>query len=103
MSNLFLEPVTVQILGREYRLRCRPEERELLIFAAERLDAEMHAVRATGKTIGSDRVAIIAALNIVHELLQLQARHSELQNRLGKRINDLNELVDNLLTGEEAA
>ncbi len=101
MSN-FQEPIAVQILGREYRLRCGPEERELLILAAERLDAEMRAVRATG-TIGSDRIAIMAALNIVHELLQLQARHSELQNRLGKRINALNELVDSLLTGEEAA
>lgn len=98
MSNLFPDSITVQILGREYRLRCGPEERELLILAAERLDAEMRAVRATGKTIGSDRVAIMAALNIVHELLQLQARHSELQNRLSKRINDLNELVDSLLT-----
>lgn len=103
MSDLVPDPLAVQILGREYKLRCRPEERELLIFAAQRLDAEMRAVRATGKALGSDRVAIMAALNIVHELLQLQARHSELQNRLGKRISDINELVDSLLVEEETA
>ncbi len=99
-SNSFSDSITVQILGREYRLRCKPEERESLIFAAKRLDTEMRTIRATGKTVGSDRIAIMAALNIVHELLQLQAYCSELQNRLGKQLHELNELVDSILEEE---
>lgn len=97
MSGLLPESITVQILGREYKLRCSPAERELLISAAQRLDTEMRAIRTAGKAIGSDRVAIMAALNIVHELVQLQTYHSELQNRLSQRIHDLNELIDRLL------
>lgn len=94
-------PVTIQILGRKYKLRCRPEERELLIRAAERLDAEMQAIRAVAKTLSSDQVAIMAALNLVHELVQLQAQYADLQNRLNQQISNLSQLVDELLDQQE--
>jgi cell division protein ZapA len=95
------DPVTIQILGRKYKLRCRPEERELLIRAAERLDAEMQAIRAAAKTLSSDQVAIMAALNLVHELVQLQAQYADLQNRLNQQISNLSQLVDELLDQQE--
>jgi cell division protein ZapA len=95
------DPVTIQILGRKYKLRCRPEERELLIRAAERLDAEMQAIRAVAKTLSSDQVAIMAALNLVHELVQLQAQYADLQNRLNQQISNLSQLVDELLDQQE--
>ncbi len=97
------DPVTIQILGRKYKLRCKPEERDLLIRAAERLDAEMQAIRAVSKTMSSDQVAIMAALNLVHELVQLQAQHADLQNRLNQRIATLSRLVDELLDQQENA
>ncbi|GAB6068615.1 cell division protein ZapA [Methylothermus subterraneus] len=93
-----MEAITVQILGREYKLRCRPEEQSRLVAAAHRLDAEMRAVRAAGMTSSSDRIAIVAALNLVYELMQLQAQHLELQSRISQRIAKLNALVDEALT-----
>ncbi|GAB4357263.1 MAG: cell division protein ZapA [Methylohalobius crimeensis] len=91
------EAITIHILGREYKLRCDSRERDRLISAAERLDAEMRAVRAAGNTIGTDRIAIMAALNIAHELIQQHSHHAEQQNRLQQRIGDLNQLVDQLI------
>ncbi|MCX8049977.1 MAG: cell division protein ZapA [Methylohalobius sp.] len=96
-----LELLAVQILGREYKLRCRPEEHEPLTLAAQRLDAEMRAIRATGKALSTERVAIMAALNIAHELLQMQASLTELQVRLSEKIHNLQVSVDNFLGTEE--
>ena len=68
-------PVTITILGKEYRVACPPEERAKLEASAHYLDRKMREVRdrGRGRTTGSDHVAIMAALNITHELLQKEA------------------------------
>ncbi len=66
-------PVDITILDKEYRVNCPESEREALERAARFLDRKMREIRHTGKVIGNDRVAVMAALNITHELLQLRA------------------------------
>ncbi len=61
--------VTVQILGREYRLSCAPEEKDALMSAVAYVDEKMTAIRDHGKITGNDRIAVFAALNIANELL----------------------------------
>lgn len=66
-------PVTVMILDKEFRVACSPDERDDLIRAANYLSDKMREVRDSGRLIGLDRVAVMAALNIANELLQTRA------------------------------
>lgn len=67
MSN---ETVFVKILDKEYQVACPREERQALQQSAQLLDERMKAIRNTGAVIGLDRIAVMAALNLSHELLQ---------------------------------
>ena len=67
MSN---ETVFVKILDKEYQVACPREERQALIESAHLLDERMKAIRGTGAVIGLERIAVMAALNPSHELLQ---------------------------------
>ena len=67
MSN---ETVSVKILDKEYQVACPREERQALIESAEMLDERMKTIRSGGSVIGLERIAVMAALNLSHELLQ---------------------------------
>jgi cell division protein ZapA len=59
----------VSILGRDYRVACKESERAELLQAVEFLDRRMREIRDAGKVVGNERIAVMAALNIAHELL----------------------------------
>ena len=61
--------VDITILGREYRVACSDDERESLLTAAAFLDRRMREIRDTAKVTGNEKIAVMAALNIAHELL----------------------------------
>ncbi len=61
--------VAVQILDKEYRFSCPEEESEALVGAARCVNRKMAEIRDSGKVIGLERIAIMAAINIAHELL----------------------------------
>jgi len=60
----------VNILDKDYQVACSPNERDALVRAANELDARMRAIRASGSIVGLERIAVMAALNLSHELLQ---------------------------------
>jgi cell division protein ZapA len=60
----------VSILGREYRVACRESEREELLQAVQFVDRRMREIRDSGKISGTERIAVMAGLNIAHELLR---------------------------------
>lgn len=62
--------VPVQILGKEYLVACRPHEQEELVQTARFLDRKMREIRDSGKVVGTERIAVMAGLNIAHELLK---------------------------------
>jgi cell division protein ZapA len=64
------ETVFVKILDKEYQVACPREERQALIESAQLLDERMKMIRGTGAVIGLERIAVMAALNLSHELLQ---------------------------------
>lgn len=70
MSN---ETVFVKILDKEYQVACPREERQALQQSAQLLDERMKAIKNTGAVIGLERIAVMAALNLSHELLQARA------------------------------
>jgi cell division protein ZapA len=62
--------VSVKILDREYQVACPEEQQGELVVSAKYLDKQMRSIRESGKVIGLERIAVMAALNISHELLQ---------------------------------
>ncbi len=62
--------VTVNILDKEYQVACPEEQQAELVGSAKYLDKQMRTIRDTGKVIGLERIAVMAALNISYELLQ---------------------------------
>ncbi len=86
--------VAVTILGKEYRIGCEPQDEEALLKAARFLDARMKEIRGTGKVIGTDRIAVMAALNIAHELLAREHHADAVASTANKRIRALRERIE---------
>ncbi len=70
-------PIKVQILGKEYPVACPADEQHELLLAARYLDEKMREIRDIGRIIGTERIAVMAALNIAHELLQERRRRMD--------------------------
>ena len=81
--------VTVHILDKEYCIACPQDERANLESAARYLDGKMREIRTSGKVIGADRVAVMAALNITHDLLHKQQRLDQDANSTRQQVRDL--------------
>lgn len=67
------KPIDIAILGREFTVSCTDEERQGLLEAVDYLDNKMREIRDAGKIIGAERIAMMAALNISHELLNTRS------------------------------
>jgi cell division protein ZapA len=90
--------VSVDILDKEYQVACPADEEQSLMGAARYLDQHMRDIRATGKVIGLERVAIMAALNISHELLALKSGNGPAEGDEQKdRLQALNSQLDEVL------
>jgi len=90
-------PVSVRILDKEYRVSCGPEEKDGLLESARMLDQRMREIRQAGRVIGIDRIAVMAALNIAFELLNLQQNQVHGQEDLDRRLHNLQERLSDAL------
>jgi cell division protein ZapA len=90
------EGVTVTILGKEFLIACPEDERQALLESAEYLDRKMREIHATGKVIGTERTAIMAALNIANELLTLRKRGTVPED-LARRLRFLEQKIESAL------
>ncbi|HIP52773.1 MAG TPA: cell division protein ZapA [Chromatiales bacterium] len=93
MSQAEVTPVNVHILDKEFRIACSEEEREDLLAAARYLDEKMREIRRSGKVIGADRIAVMAALNIAHELLQDRREKEEKSAAIAQHIQNLQKKI----------
>jgi cell division protein ZapA len=89
--------VSVRILDKEYRVACPASERTDLLDSAEVLNAKMREIRDSGRVVGLDRIAVIAALNMANELLHAQARGRLIDNDFSNRLKLISERVENVL------
>lgn len=90
----------VTIMGREFRVACAPGEEEKLLQAVEYLDTKMREIRDAGKVIGVERIAIMAALNIAHELLNTRMGGFDLGD-IKRRIRSLEKQIDETLVDQD--
>lgn len=95
-------PVNVKILDKEYLISCTDEERDLLHRAIELLNLKMRDVKASGNVIGSERIAVMAALHIAHDLLQYKDRNESYTSNVDSLIRRLqNKIDDALIKGKQ--
>ncbi|HEY3520093.1 MAG TPA: cell division protein ZapA [Rhodanobacteraceae bacterium] len=88
---------TVRLLDREFLVGCAPEEREGLMAAATFLDGKMRELRGSSRSVGYDRVAVLAALSIAHELLQLRHSQNEQMRGVGEGLSMLRRKLEGAL------
>ena len=97
MTKSTSEPVSIRILDREYTVGCEPDERDSLTAAAKLLDAKMREIRGSNRMAALDRVAVLAALNLAHELQQLRSDSDNRDRELKHTLGDLHRKLDGLL------
>lgn len=90
--------VSVRILEKEYHVACPAEERAALLDSAEFLNRRMREIRESGKVVGLDRIAVMAALNIANDLIKAQSRDEHSESDLAARLKALRERVESALT-----
>ena len=95
MSNSTI-PVTVRILEKEYKISCPEGEHESLLASARNVNENMKKVREGGKALSADRVAVMAAINIAHDLAKAESS-PKVDPAISARIDALQESIDAVL------
>lgn len=96
MSDTFAH-VSIRILGKEYQVACPLEEKADLLASADLLNTKMQDIRSSGKVLGLDRVAVMAALNLANELIKRNDDDQQLKDIFDLRIKAMRERLDSAL------
>lgn len=93
--------VSVRILDKEYQVACPASERTDLLDSAEILNEKMREIRDSGRVVGLDRIAVMAALNMANDLLRAQARDRLLEGDVSDRLKIISDRVESVLGGSQ--
>jgi len=91
------EPVNIRVLDREYTIGVSADERDSLVAAAKLLDAKMREIRGANRMAAIDRIAVLAALNLAHELQQLRDDSGKHDRELTRTLGDLQHKLDGVI------
>lgn len=89
-------PITVSlhILDKEYRVSCKEDERAELETSARYLDGKMQGIKQSGRIVGLDRIAVMAGLNITHDLLSESQKKTGVSLGINEKIRALQNKLD---------
>ena len=87
-------PVSVRILDKEYRVACEEGEQDKLTASARFLDQKMREIRGSGRVIGTDRIAVMAALNLANELLEQKNTKDNSAQAINKRLRSMQDKIE---------
>lgn len=93
--------IAIKILERTYKIKCPPEESQALQEAARRVEEQMRRAKSSGSVTGTDRIAILTALNMCHELISVKKQNNQLIDSMNSRIRSLQEKTESVLSEEE--
>jgi len=91
------EPVNIRILDREYTIGVDPDGRDSLMAAAKLLDGKMREVRGANRMAAVDRIAVLAALNLAHELQQLRDSGHGQDREITRTLAELQRKLDSVI------
>lgn len=100
MNAIANEPVALRLIDREFLIACAPEEREGLLEAAGFLDRKMRELRANAKAPSFERLAVLAAISMTHDLLLLRKQHDGQEQRLADGLALLRNKLDAAIDSE---
>lgn len=97
-------PVSLRILEKDYVVACPEEERETLIASAQFFNKKVQEVREGGKVVSNERIAVVSALNIIHEYFQQQQQQADdirlvnrqiahLQGKIEQTLNEVKDII----------
>ena len=89
--------VSIRILDKEYQVACAASERTDLLDSAEVLNAKMQEIRDSGRIVGLDRIAVMAALNMANDLLHAKERDKYLEGNLSDRLKEMSDRLESAL------
>jgi cell division protein ZapA len=93
-----IKAVTVHILDKDYMVACPEGEQDALVASSRRVDREMRKVRDSGKVLGTDRIAVMVALNLAHELMHGHRQSTNTNERdLAEQLQKLQQQMDVVL------
>lgn len=92
--------IDVNILGRQFRVACTEDEKPELLKAVSYLDGKMREIRGSGKVIGVERIAIMAALNMAHELLSVRVDGVDL-GEVRRRMTEMRAMIDEVISAQD--
>jgi len=90
--------INIRVLDKEYQVACPADEEPALMESARLLDEKMREIRDARNMVGSDRVAVMAALNLAHDLLQLQANGSGEGPAVENKLRSISNKVEAAIT-----
>ncbi len=90
-------PVSVNILGKDYKIACTEGGRSELLNSAKQLDNKMREIRDSGKVNGQDRIAVIAALNLAHESTLAKKQNYPQNDSLSDQLTNLRQKIETAL------
>lgn len=96
MTEIFAH-VNVKILEKEYQISCPADERKALIDSAELLNNKMREIRDSGKVVGLDRIAVMAALNMANDLIKINDDGEHLETNAKFKVREMRERVESAL------
>lgn len=96
MNDIYAH-VSVRILEKEYQVSCPASERTALLDSAEVLNARMREIRDSGKVVGLDRIAVMAALNMANDLIKANGREELLESDAKVKVREMRERVESAL------
>ena len=93
--------IEVTVLGRTYTVACSDAERDALLQAVAYLEGKMNEIKQAGKVAGTERIAVMAALNVAHELLSLRLGDGFDLGKAKRRIASIEAALEAALAKQE--
>ena len=94
------QPLSLLIMGKEYKIACAADEQGDLLQSAAQLDVQMRKMRDSGKVAGADRIAVMAALNLAHELQVMKTQNAQLSQTLSECLEKMTHKIENVLDNQ---
>jgi len=96
-----VKTLDITLLGRSYRVACSDEERDALLKAVAYLEGKMNDIKDSGKVAGTERIAVMAALNVAHELLSMRLGEGFDMGEAKRRISSIEAKLEAALAKQE--
>ena len=94
MSEQQSTSVQVKILDKDYQVNCPPSDQEALMKSARYLDENMRKIKGRGNIHGTEKIAVMAALNITHDMLRKNRLINETRHVTAQQVKEIEDKID---------